>query len=52
LLNVAVDDGELEMIQLLISFGADPHARSNATKLFVPRDLERLSVAPGEIARL
>jgi ankyrin repeat protein len=52
LLHVAVNAKRLEIIQLLISLGADPHAQSLATEFIVPEDIRGLSVTPGDIARL
>ncbi|KUJ13905.1 ankyrin [Mollisia scopiformis] len=52
LLHTAVNAKQLEMIRLLLSFGADPHARSMATDLWVPKDLVGVSVTPGDIAQL
>jgi ankyrin repeat protein len=52
LLHVAVNAKQLEIIQLLISLGADPHARSLTTEFLVPDDIKGLSVTPGDIARL
>lgn len=52
LLHVAVNAERLELISLLLSLGADPHARSMATDLRVPKDLVGVSATPSEIALL
>lgn len=52
LLHIAVNAKQFEMIRLLISLGADPHARSIATQYRVSEDLKDISVTPGDIARL
>jgi ankyrin repeat protein len=52
LLHIAVNAKRIEFIQLLIAMGADPHACSRATKFLVPKDLEEVSVKPGDIATL
>jgi hypothetical protein len=52
LLHVAVNAKRLEIIQLLISLGADPHAQSLSTEFLVPEDIKGLSVTPGDIAQL
>jgi hypothetical protein len=52
LLHVAVNAKRLEVIQLLISLGADPHAQSLSAEFLVPDDIKGLSVTPGDIAWL
>jgi ankyrin repeat protein len=52
LLHIAVNAKHIELIQLLVSMGADPHACSRATKFLVPDDLMEVSVKPGDIATL
>ena len=39
-------------MRLLICLGADPHARSSSTQLFIPNDLKGLSITPGGVASL
>ena len=51
-LHIAVNARRLEMMKLLISLGSDPHARTMATKHFVPDDLKCLAVMPTQIARI
>jgi ankyrin repeat protein len=50
LLHVAVNAKRLEIMELLISLGADPHARTFPAEFFVPEDIKGLSVTPGDIA--
>ena len=52
LLHVAINAKHLEIMQILISLDADPHAQSYPTEFFVPEDLKSISVTPGDIARL
>jgi ankyrin repeat protein len=52
LLHIAVNAKHIELIQLLISMGADPHACSHATKYLVSDDLKEVAVKPGDIAAL
>jgi ankyrin repeat protein len=52
LLHVAVNAKRIELLQLLISIGADPHAYSRATRFLVPDDLKEVAVKPGDIATL
>lgn len=52
LLHIAVNAKQLEIVQLLIGLGADPHAQSLSTEFLVPEDIKGLSVTPGDIARL
>jgi ankyrin repeat protein len=52
LLHVAVNAKRTELIRLLVSLGADPHACSRATKFLVPDDLKEVAVTPGDIAML
>jgi ankyrin repeat protein len=52
LLHIAVNAKRIELVQLLVSMGADPHACSRATKFLVPDDLVDVSVKPGDIATL
>jgi len=52
LLHIAINAKPIELIQLLVSRGADPHSCSRATKFLVPDDLKEVSVKPGDIATL
>lgn len=52
LLHLAVNAKRLEMMELLINLGADPHARTLATEFLVPDDLKAQSFTPGDIANL
>lgn len=52
LLHVAVNAKRLEIMELLISLGADPHAQTFSTEFFVPEDIKSFSVTAGDIARL
>jgi len=52
LLHLAVNAQRLDMLELLISLGADPHVRTLATEFLVPDDLKNQSLTPGDIAGL
>jgi ankyrin repeat protein len=52
LLHVAVNASRLEMIQLLIELGADPHALSFPTASYIPEGMRNLSLTPGDIANI
>jgi len=52
LLHIALNAKRIQMAELLISLGADPHTTSLPTDFGVPEDLKGLAVTPGDIARL
>ncbi|KAF8860338.1 ankyrin [Acephala macrosclerotiorum] len=50
LLHVAVNARRLDIMRLLIAYGADPHASTFPRRFFVPKDLRGRSLTPTEIA--
>ncbi|KAL2068639.1 hypothetical protein VTL71DRAFT_14976 [Oculimacula yallundae] len=52
LLHVAVNAKRLDMIEHLVRLGADPHARTLATKFLVPGGLKDIAATPANVAVL
>lgn len=52
LLHVAVNAKRFEIMRVLISLGADPHAQSLATEFLVPENMKGLALTPGDISKL
>jgi len=52
LLHVAVNAKRFEIIRVLISLGANPHAQSLAIEFLVPENMKGLALTPGDISKL
>lgn len=52
LLHAAVNAKSINIMRLLLQLGADPHALSLPTTVYIPKDLRGLSLTPGDIARI
>jgi ankyrin repeat protein len=51
LLHEAASMGSSSMLQLILQYGADPHATSIATSYIIPEGLENRRLTPADVAR-